>query len=227
MAAFTPALGTTTFLAAARTAVDVEEACLPRIHFTYTPARDRTSEAGARTVPEVWTNLPGDAPAEDGHDPVAERWHAIQLLPLPLPGNGDSSLHTASVPIPDQQGDYEYTYRRRDLVSGRVEWLGSADGNGKIRVVSGAPDGVAASAWAGPDLARGHGGGTWQTFQEGAHAATAAAVGTFRLDEREAGVQTFALGAEVVPPEWRKAGAVEGLVWEQSKCAPLRPFEYL
>lgn len=216
MASFSPPLGVTTLLAASSASTEGPDQSPSRIHFTYTLASGKTTSSSEqrRTVPEVWTNLPSDKVAAA----TTERWHALELLPLPgqeqLKKNG-APLYTASVPVPGEMGDYEYTYRLRDLDSGKVEWLGSADGNGKIRVVASSRVGGGASGatWTGPRLSGGGSGSEWKRFEGQA----AVAVGTFRLREAEAGPQEFEIGEEVLPQEWREAGATDGLVWEQSK----------
>lgn len=214
MASFSPPLGVTTLLAASSAATEGPDQSPSRIHFTYTLALGETSSSEQRrTVPEVWTNLPSD----DVAAATTERWHALELLPLTgqeQPKRNGAPLYTASVPVPGEMGDYEYTYRLRDLDSGKVEWLGSADGNGKIRVVASSPRGASEAAWDGPRLSGGGSGSEWKRYEG---QAAVAAVGTFRLRETEAGPEEFEIGEEVLPQDWREAGATDGLVWEQTK----------
>ncbi|GAA5979800.1 hypothetical protein JCM10908_003050 [Rhodotorula pacifica] len=213
--AFSPALGSTILLPAA--SLEGQKQQQARIYFTY--SADARGESGA--VPEVWTNLPRDSATTtaSGTEP---QWHAIQLVPLNDDEAPSSSLalgavvRTGSVPAPTKPGEFEYTYRFRDLKTGELEWLGSADGNGKIRVVAGSES--SSAEWSGPSLSSAAGGGEWTRL------GGQAAVRTFRFKtEGGEGKEVFEIGEEVIPKEWREDGAVEGIVWEQSNPAWLAP----
>ncbi|BGP05709.1 hypothetical protein JCM10049v2_001522 [Rhodotorula toruloides] len=143
---FDPPLASRTYLpSSSRSSADADEEGLEkRIWFTYLPSSSTNAVEGSeKRVAEVWTNLPL-SPSPNSSSSASEFWHALPLVP----SSSASNFYSASIPLPKDKGEWEFTYR---LVSssGDVEWLGSAGGNGRIVVVS--SDVKAEAGWEGPE----------------------------------------------------------------------------
>lgn len=203
---FEPPLGSTTYLGAAND----NDGAGSRIWFSYLPA-DR-DELGAR-VPEVWTNLPlssSSSPPPTAATANDDEWHAVRLVPH------SAELYTASIVLPAREGTWQFTYRFRspnDDDEAGVEWVGSAEANGRVVVVAGG--GGDGKEWAGPD------GAGWTAFEDGTGRVKVGAFGrpVGAGEDREWDV---VLESEwVVPVVWGDRD-VDGIVIEQSRCAQRR-----
>lgn len=198
---FEPPLASTTYLRAANND-DGAGSC--RIWFSYLPV----DELDAR-VPEVWTNLPLSSSSRTTDAKDDDDWHAVRLVPT------SAELYTASVALPAREGTWQFTYRFRspndaDGDGAGVEWVGSAEANGRVAVVAaGGGDG---KEWAGPD------GAGWTVFEDGTGRVKVGAFGR-PVGAGEGREWDVVLESEwVVPVVWGERD-VDGFVIEQSRCA--------
>ncbi|GEM08999.1 raffinose synthase protein Sip1, glycoside hydrolase family 36 protein [Rhodotorula toruloides] len=175
---FDPPLGSRTCLASPSFAssinadADAVQTDEKRIYFSYLPPPGQSDGERTDRVAEIWTNLPLSPSSSPSPSRPPKEWHALAFLPS---ATSSSKLYTASLPLPEEEGEWEFTYRfrsPRDDGDGAVEWLGSVERNGRIVVSS--PNHLA--EWSGPQ------GDTWTSLGD---AAERVKVGTFPPSARE------------------------------------------